>query len=91
MAYTWPAMSTDTRHRQYNDATLPEPTPEPAPRWQPAVGEPVRLKSGDWPMVVGKVETDIDRITTVWMDAQGQPQQASYPAACLVSAKEGQP
>ena len=67
-----------------------EPTPAPAPAWQPAVGEPVRLVSGGPVMAVNAIESK-GLLDVIWISPDGCLQSASLAAACLTPAKEAQP
>jgi uncharacterized protein YodC (DUF2158 family) len=74
---------------RYADKPTPEPT-QPAPAWQPAVGNVVRLKSGGPVMTITDVDDLHKNIITAWFDGCDAVTMG-WPAACLTPAKEAQP
>jgi hypothetical protein len=63
------------------------PATQPAPAWQPAVGDVVQLKSGGPVMTIGKVSDEID----VFCFRGDDLMKTSIPLVCLTPAKEEQP
>lgn len=65
------------------DPPAPQPSPEPAQPWQPALGDTVRLKSGGPVMVVKKT----GEYVTCLFNTETGPHQCQVPTACITPAQ----
>jgi hypothetical protein len=90
VAEKWMWLATHSPNTLFADLRLPDPAAsqdgQPAPVWQPAVGDTVRLKSGGPVMTIGKVSDEID----VFCFRGDDLMKTSIPLVCLTPAKEKQ-